>query len=57
MPISKGGSNDITNLITSCEFCNSGKGDKTLDDRSTVAKSRQQMEKLQERREQLEIMM
>jgi 5-methylcytosine-specific restriction endonuclease McrA len=50
-PVSNGGSDDITNLITSCAPCNSGKSDKTLDDRSFIAKSRQGMEQLQERRE------
>jgi len=56
-PVSKGGTNDITNLIASCEACNSGKRDKTLDDHTAVAKSRTQLEQLQERREQLEMMM
>ena len=28
-PVSKGGSNDISNLITSCFECNNGKGNKT----------------------------
>ncbi|MCH8822098.1 MAG: HNH endonuclease [Planctomycetes bacterium] len=56
-PVSKGGTNDITNLITSCQACNTGKSDKLLDQNSAVAKSRTQLEQLQERREQLEMMM
>jgi hypothetical protein len=30
-PVAQGGSNDINNLITSCQPCNIGKGAKTLD--------------------------
>ena len=56
-PVSKGGNNDLTNLITSCETCNQGKGAKTLDDQSAMQKSRRQLEELQARREQLEMMM
>lgn len=29
-PVSKGGNNEIMNLVTSCEDCNSGKSDKLL---------------------------
>jgi hypothetical protein len=56
-PVSKGGTNDITNLVTACQSCNLGKGARTLDDNSSISKSRNQMELLQERREQLEMMM
>jgi hypothetical protein len=56
-PVSKGGTNDIVNLLTSCAACNAGKSDRTLDDNTAVVKSRRQMEELQERREQLEMMM
>lgn len=56
-PVSKGGTNDITNLLTCCAGCNSGKSDRELDDQSVVSKSRKQMEELQQRREQLEMMM
>lgn len=55
-PVSKGGGNEIINLITSCFDCNNGKRDKTLDDNSIVEKQRQQLELLQERREQMELM-
>lgn len=56
-PVAKGGDNDITNLVTACAPCNSGKRDALLDERTAVAKARAQMEELQERREQLEMMM
>lgn len=55
-PVSKGGDNDIMNLVTSCRDCNSGKSDKTLDDSSAIQKQRKQLEELSERREQLEMM-
>ena len=55
-PVAKGGTNDILNLVTSCESCNSGKSDKLLNDNAAVNKSRTQLEALQERREQLEMM-
>jgi hypothetical protein len=56
-PVSKGGTNDITNLITSCKDCNRGKTNIELDDHSVVKKQRVQMEELNERRNQLEMMM
>ena len=56
-PVSKGGTNDLLNLITSCAACNAGKSDKALDDKSALQKSRKQMDELQARREQFEMMM
>jgi hypothetical protein len=56
-PVVKGGDNDILNLITACIDCNSGKSDKLLSETSAVAKRRGQLEGLQERREQLEMML
>jgi hypothetical protein len=55
--VSKGGTNDIVNLVTACVACNAGKSDTPLDDNSAVSKARNQLEQLQERREQLEMMM
>lgn len=55
-PVSKGGGNEILNLVTSCFDCNMGKKDKKLDDNSVVEKQRKQLELLQERREQMELM-
>jgi hypothetical protein len=56
-PVAKGGTNDITNLITACVACNSGKRDVPLDEHTAVTKGRAELEELQERREQLELMM
>jgi hypothetical protein len=56
MPVSKGGDNDITNLITSCESCNQGKKDILLDDDAVITKRKNQLDNLQERREQIEMM-
>jgi len=56
-PVADGGDDDITNLITACAECNSGKAARLLDDKSVVAKQRKQLEELNERRLQLEMMM
>lgn len=56
-PVASGGTNELTNLITSCFDCNSGKKDRRLDDDSAVAKQRKQLELIQERREQIELML
>lgn len=56
-PVANGGENDIVNLVTSCKECNSGKGARPLDDNSVIQKQRQQLEELNERREQLEMML
>lgn len=55
-PVSKGGTNDILNLITSCCDCNSGKSDRPLSDTTVLDKQRQQLEELQERRDQIDMM-
>jgi len=55
-PVSKGGSNELFNLITSCKACNAGKSDRKLSDASVVEKQRRQLEELQERKEQIEMM-
>lgn len=55
-PVSKGGTNDSLNLITSCRDCNAGKSDRRLADTTVLDKQRQQLEDLQERREQIEMM-
>ena len=56
-PVSKGGTNDILNLITSCKECNRGKTNIQLDDESALAKQKKQLEELQERREQIELLL
>lgn len=55
-PVSKDGTNDLLNLITSCEDCNSGKSDRELSDNTVIQKQRDQLEALQERKEQIEMM-
>ena len=56
-PVVSGGSNDIINLVTACTSCNAGKGGRRLNDSSVVEKQREQLRSLQERKEQLEMMM
>lgn len=55
-PVSKGGRNEIMNLVTSCIDCNLGKGAKTLSDQSVVERQRKQAEYLAQRREQIEML-
>ena len=56
-PVSKGGTNDITNLITACFDCNRGKSNKELSDDSVIKKQNAQLQELAKRREQIEMMM
>lgn len=56
-PVAKGGKNNIQNLITSCVDCNFGKGARLLSDQTAVEKIQKQSEELQDRRNQLEMMM
>lgn len=56
-PVADQGTNDITNLVTACAACNAGKSDIPLDDSTAVIKRKAQLDELQERREQLEMMM
>lgn len=55
-PVAKGGENEITNLITACQDCNLGKKDRELSDDTVMQKRKAQLDELQERREQLEMM-
>lgn len=55
-PIANGGDNDILNLITSCVACNRGKGAKLLSDKSVIETQKKQLNELNKRREQLEMM-
>lgn len=55
-PVADGGENEIVNLITSCFACNSGKGARKLDDDAILQKQRAQLDELNERRNQLEMM-
>lgn len=54
-PVSKGGGNDIMNLITSCQGCNLGKSDRELSDNTVVKKKKGQLNDLQERKNQIEM--
>lgn len=56
-PHSKGGSDEILNLITSCWECNNGKSNRLLGDDTVLKKQRDQLEELQQRREQLDMML
>lgn len=56
-PVAAGGDNDLMNLVTSCRPCNGGKGARPLSDDAILAKQREQMEELQERRHQLEMLL
>lgn len=56
-PVSKNGADEMFNYITSCSSCNSGKSDRTLDDNTVLAKQRAQLQELNERRAQLEMML
>ncbi len=55
-PISKDGDDDIINLITACADCNLGKSNRELSDDAIVQKRKRQLDELQERREQIEMM-
>lgn len=55
-PVSKGGDNSLINLITACAECNLGKSDRKLSDQTMLAKQQEQLAALNERREQLEMM-
>lgn len=55
-PVADGGKDTLLNLVTSCQPCNGGKGKVPLDDTSAVEKSRRQLDQLQARREQIDMM-
>ena len=40
VPVSKGGTNDLFNLVTSCKECNRGKSNKELSDDTTIKKTK-----------------
>jgi hypothetical protein len=56
-PVAAGGENNILNLLTACPDCNAGKSDRALDDGSILARQRGQLEELEERRQQIEMML
>lgn len=56
-PRAVGGSNDILNLVTSCKDCNGGKGAVPLSDAAALHKQREMLAELEERRQQIEMML
>lgn len=56
-PVSKGGTNNILNLITACFECNMGKKATLLSDDSVITKQKNQLDLLQDKREQIKMMM
>jgi hypothetical protein len=56
-PVADGGKTDVLNLITACQSCNAGKGARLLSDSQVVDKQTDQLAALEERRQQLEMMM
>ena len=57
VPVAEGGENDIMNLITSCRDCNRGKGKKKLTDKQIIEKQKTELDDLNERRQQMEMML
>ncbi|MBX3302170.1 MAG: HNH endonuclease [Nitrospira sp.] len=55
-PVVNGGKSDILNLITSCDPCNAGKGKRPLGDSTAITKQLDQLKELNERREQLDML-
>jgi hypothetical protein len=56
-PVANGGKNNLLNLATACFDCNNGKRARLLDDSTIIQKQRNQFAELQERREQIEMML
>lgn len=56
-PVSKGGKNEMINLVTSCFDCNSGKSDIELSDDTAVKKQEKQLLEMAERKEQLDMLL
>ena len=57
VPVAEGGENDMMNLITSCKDCNRGKGKKKLTDKQIIEKQKTELDDLNERRQQMEMML
>lgn len=55
-PVCKGGPNELLNYVTACIDCNLGKGPREISDESILAKQQAQLEELNEKREQLRMM-
>jgi hypothetical protein len=55
-PVAEGGQTILLNLVTSCRPCNLGKGRRPLSDQQVMDKTRLQLEELETRREQLDML-
>jgi len=55
-PKSKGGKDDILNLVTSCFDCNRGKSNKKISESDVVKKKQKQLKELEQKRQQLEML-
>ena len=55
--VANGGLTHIMNLVTACVACNAGKGATLLSDQSVLGKRRCQLEELNERRTQIEMLL
>jgi len=56
-PVKEGGGDDILNLVTACAGCNLGKGATRLDDQSELKKQQALLVELEERRQQIEMLL
>jgi len=56
-PVKNEGGNSLLNLITACSDCNLGKSARELSDDSVINKQKKQLDELQARREQLDMML
>ncbi len=56
-PVSKGGTNEMMNLVTSCKDCNSGKKDRVLGDKNVIKQQQKQLKEINQKREQLKLML
>lgn len=56
-PVVRGGTDDILNLITSCKACNGGKGAVPLSDGTAMMKQQEMLAELEERRQQIDMML
>ena len=56
IPVAEGGSNELLNLVTACRDCNRGKGKRLLTNNQSIEKQKRQLDELNERREQMEML-
>ncbi len=56
-PVSEGGTGELLNLVAACVTCSIGKAARNPDDRAAIERQRRQLEDLDERREQMNMML